>query len=72
MAVNIGAILYDKWRGVFPCSLIFVILTIFFLAISNYYIGVYDEGLILTGAFRILNGDIPSRDFYVVYGPGQF
>ena len=54
------------------CAPIFIALTVFFLFISNFSIGIYDEGLILTGAFRVLNGDIPSRDFYVVYGPGQF
>ena len=26
----------------------------------------------LTGAFRVLNGDIPSKDFYANYGPAQF
>jgi hypothetical protein len=31
----------------------------------------YDEGLILTGATRILHGEIPYRDFWTVYGPGQ-
>lgn len=53
-------------------TLVFVALTAFFLVASKSGIGLYDEGLMLTGAFRILNGDIPSRDFYVVYGPGQF
>lgn len=52
--------------------LVFVALTVLFLVTSKYWIGEYDEGLILTGAFRILNGEIPSRDFYVIYGPGQF
>jgi len=59
-------------RGAISYVPIFVALTVFFLFISGYSIHIYDEGLILTGAFRVLNGDIPSRDFYVVYGPGQF
>lgn len=33
---------------------------------------VYDEGLILTGAMRVLAGQIPHQDFYANYGPGQF
>ena len=32
----------------------------------------YDEGLILTGAMRVAAGQIPHRDFYANYGPGQF
>jgi hypothetical protein len=35
-------------------------------------VNIYDEGIILTGAMRILSGEIPSVDFYVNYGPGQF
>jgi hypothetical protein len=33
---------------------------------------VYDEGLALTGAMRVAAGQIPHRDFYANYGPGQF
>jgi hypothetical protein len=33
---------------------------------------VYDEGLILFGAERVLHGDIPHRDFFANYGPAQF
>src|SRR5215471_8412965 len=33
---------------------------------------VYDEGLILIGAQNILWGDIPYKDFWNPYGPGQF
>ena len=32
---------------------------------------IYDEGLILTGAMRVLAGQIPHHDFYDLYGPGQ-
>ena len=35
-------------------------------------VSVYDEGLILTGAMRVVAGAVPHRDFYNVYGPGQF
>ena len=35
-------------------------------------VGVFDEGLILLGAARVLDGAIPHRDFYTLYGPGQF
>src|ERR1035438_2911972 len=34
-------------------------------------VNVYDEGAILYDAARVLDGDLPHRDFYVPYGPGQ-
>jgi hypothetical protein len=34
--------------------------------------GVFDEGIILTGALRVGAKQIPHRDFYVLYGPAQF
>lgn len=35
-------------------------------------VGVYDEGIILTGAARVAAGDLIHRDFYANYGPAQF
>jgi hypothetical protein len=35
-------------------------------------IHIYDEGVILTGAMRVNAGDIPHRDFYIMYGPAEF
>jgi Dolichyl-phosphate-mannose-protein mannosyltransferase len=32
----------------------------------------YDEGLVLTAAMRVAAGQIPHRNFYANYGPGQF
>jgi len=46
----------------------FLYLFIFF----NQGINTYDEGLTLYGASRILNGDIPYRDFWAIYSPAQF
>ena len=34
-------------------------------------LNIYDEGLIVLGAERILSGQIPYRDFWTMYGPGQ-
>jgi hypothetical protein len=36
------------------------------------YVNAYDEGIILFGANRVMDGDIPHRDFYANYGPAQF
>lgn len=33
---------------------------------------IYDEGIVVYGASRILKGDIPYRDFWTMYAPGQF
>lgn len=35
-------------------------------------VSLYDEGIILVGAERVLQGDLPYRDFWTLYGPGQF
>ena len=32
----------------------------------------FDEGIRLHGAERVLNGDFPYHDFYAIYGPAQF
>jgi hypothetical protein len=32
----------------------------------------YDEGVLLSGAHRLLAGELPYRDFWTIYGPGQF
>jgi hypothetical protein len=34
-------------------------------------VGTYDEGFLLTAAFREMLGQIPHRDFYFAYGPAQ-
>jgi hypothetical protein len=33
---------------------------------------IFDEAIMLTGPMRVLAGQIPHRDFFVNYGPGQF
>jgi hypothetical protein len=33
--------------------------------------GMYDEGIVLTGALRVAAGQIPHRDFYFIYGPAE-
>lgn len=35
-------------------------------------INVYDEGLAVVGATRVLAGEIPYRDLWTLYGPGQY
>jgi len=33
---------------------------------------IYDEGLVVFNAQRIVEGDLPYRDFWTIYAPGQF
>lgn len=35
-------------------------------------LNLYDEGIILVGAQRVFNGEIPYRDFWSMYGPAPF
>lgn len=35
-------------------------------------LNIYDEGIILVGASRVMRGELPYRDFWTVYSPGQF
>lgn len=51
---------------VFFCSFIFQ------LIIFDTYLNLYDDGIILVGAKRVLSGEIPYKDFWTMYSPGQF
>ena len=52
-------------------------LLVFLMSYTILFIGMsltptyFDEGLILTGAMRVVAGQIPHHDFYDLYGPGQ-
>jgi hypothetical protein len=35
------------------------------------YLNIYDEGIIVYGAERVMQGDLPYRDFWTQYSPGQ-
>lgn len=52
---------------------VLVVVSLLYLTVTmQRSIIVYDEGLMLFGAERVLNGDVPHRDFYAIYGPAQF
>jgi hypothetical protein len=38
----------------------------------NRAVNLYDEGVIVTGATRVMAGEVMHRDFYANYGPAQF
>ena len=35
-------------------------------------LSIFDTGFLASGAMEILRGGLPMRDFYVIYGPGQY
>jgi hypothetical protein len=53
-------------------SLLFVLAALYCTPIGLLGIDIYDEGIRLHGAERVLNGEVPYRDFYAVYGPAAF
>ena len=61
----------DRSRIVMMVLIFLASLTVFFLG-SKATISVYDEGVILTGALRVMDGEQPAANFYVNYGPAQF
>src|ERR1700733_16235986 len=59
---------YPKW----PLRLGFVLGFVYlFLAIFQ-RLAIYDEGLVIYSAERVARGEVPYRDFWAVYAPGQF
>jgi len=64
--------------GIVKNRLFYVSLVIFsgaffyFLAGIHREVNIYDEGVVVYGAERVLRGDTPYRDFWTIYSPGQF
>ena len=53
-------------------TLILLVSFLYFTLCMDRNVNPYDEGIILFGANRVMDGDIPHRDFYTNYGPAQF
>ena len=55
------------------CALVLLVVAFVVLLLAMQRdLNVYDEGLVLVGAMRVADGEIPDRDFYANYGPAQF
>lgn len=65
---NIRLIRAISITGIFVLSF-FYLLTGYQFSLEE---GRFDEGLAVYGATRILSGDIPYKDFWTLYAPGQF
>lgn len=56
-----------------PFWSLLLVSTLFFLSlVPTLALGIYDEGLAVYGAQRVLDGEVPYRDFWTLYSPGQF
>jgi hypothetical protein len=54
-------------------ALVILAAFVFFAALANTKpLNFYDEGIVLEGGYRVARGDVPYRDFFALYGPGQF
>ncbi|QXC52233.1 hypothetical protein KHC17_23930 (plasmid) [Agrobacterium salinitolerans] len=67
----IRCVFFKIYTHVVPL-IIFILCFFILFFTSNFHLNLYDEGIVLTGAYRVLHGDWPSRDFYTNYGPAQF
>lgn len=54
------------------CFSIFVFAFLYHFDSLAKYINAYDEGLVFYGAKRVLEGELPNKDFWTIYPPGQF
>ncbi len=54
-----------------PLAIFLVSFGLLFLGMHP-QISLYDEGIVLVGAERVMRGDVPYRDFWTMYGPAQF
>ncbi len=60
-------------RGEIILFLFLFIFAVFFIAADAFRgMKVYDEGVTIYGAFRVMQGELPYRDFWTVYMPGHY
>ena len=54
------------------CLILSIASAVCHVPVLHMRLNVYDEGIVLAGADRVLQGDVPYRDFWSMYPPGQF
>ena len=57
-----------KWLA--RAALVVAAAVLFFVSYGS--LTLYDEGIILVGSLRVMNGEVPYRDFWSMYPPGNF
>ena len=59
-------------KDILGISLSFILALLLQVIVLNFRVVLYDEGLSLYGALRVFHGQLPYRDFWTMYPPGQF
>jgi hypothetical protein len=62
----------ERRRGATVLALAIIALAFQIASLSRPIFNVYDEGIVVFGAQRVLDGDVPYRDFWGMYAPAQF
>jgi hypothetical protein len=62
----------NKFRSTLLTGLLFIFLLLVLLVKIRTGFNFYDEGFAMFGPIRILAGEIPYKDFWAIYPPGQF
>lgn len=60
------------FRESWGTGLVFAVAVILQLLVYDPELNLYDEGIILVGAEQVFGGALPYKDFWTLYGPGQF
>ena len=53
-------------------TLLLLSFTTYLLVSCDVHLSIYDEAASLYGAVRVMDGELPYRDFWMVYPPGIF
>lgn len=61
-----------KYSGILPLIVASVIFIFLQSLVFNKELYLRDEGFLMNNAFRILNGEIPYRDFFLTTTPGTY
>ncbi len=62
-------------RNILPIGLgilLFVVAFVYFLPGIHQSVNIYDEGIVVYSAVRVMEGQLPYRDFWSIYSPAQF
>jgi hypothetical protein len=62
----------DQWYLAAACIVLFAIAFAYLIPGIHERVDSYDEAVITYGAVRVIEGDLPYRDFWTVYSPAPF